>query len=132
MYIVRYADDFKILCKNYNNARKAYIGIKEWLYKRLGLEINEDKSKITNIKKKGTEFLGFYFKLQTKNKKYIIQSHICEKAKKRIQNDISKRIMEIKKYPTGINAHLYNNYTRNKKLLSNCHDGKYRLSLHSI
>ena len=58
-YFVRYADDFKIFCKDYETARKLFIGSKMWLKDRLGLEISEEKSKITNIRKNYTEFLGF-------------------------------------------------------------------------
>ena len=45
MYIVRYADDFKILCNDYISAKKMFFGVKEWLRTRLGLEISKEKSK---------------------------------------------------------------------------------------
>ena len=59
MFIVRYADDFKILCRDYKTAKKIFIAVKEWLWERLGLEISPEKSKITNVRKKKTDFLGF-------------------------------------------------------------------------
>lgn len=39
-YIVRYADDFKIICKRKSDAEKLFIATKEWLKERLGLEIS--------------------------------------------------------------------------------------------
>lgn len=42
MYIVRYADDFKIFCRNRGDAVKTFIAVKQWLKERLSLEINEE------------------------------------------------------------------------------------------
>lgn len=49
-----------------------------WLKERLGLEINEEKSSIVNLKQKYSEFLGFKFKLKSKNKKHVITSNVSE------------------------------------------------------
>lgn len=62
MYLVRYADDFKIFTNSYDNARKIKIAVEKWLKERLGLEISEEKSKITNLRKNGTDFLGIRFR----------------------------------------------------------------------
>ncbi|MGR5875681.1 reverse transcriptase domain-containing protein [Bacillus pacificus] len=56
MYLVRYADDFKIFTNSYENARKIKIAVEKWLKERLGLEISEEKSKITNLRKNGYRF----------------------------------------------------------------------------
>ena len=45
MYLVRYADDFKIFTNSYDNARKIKIAVEKWLKERLGLEISEEKVK---------------------------------------------------------------------------------------
>ena len=58
-YFVRYADDFKILCRDYKTAKNIFIATKDWLNERLGLEISPNKSKITNVRKGKTDFLGF-------------------------------------------------------------------------
>lgn len=58
-YFVRYADDFKIFCRNRDTAERIFEATKLWLRDRLQLQINDDKSKITNLRKKETEFLGF-------------------------------------------------------------------------
>ncbi len=108
MYIVRYADDFKIMCKSYEEANKTLKSVKEWLNLRLKLEVSEEKTKITNVKKHSTEFLGFKLKAYLKGKKYIVQSHICEKAKEKIKANIAKRILAIKEHTTCKNVCLYN------------------------
>lgn len=56
MFIVRYADDFKIFCSSYEDAQKIFIATKQWLSERLHLEVSPDKSKITNLRKNYTDF----------------------------------------------------------------------------
>lgn len=58
-YFVRYADDFKIFCRNRDTADKVFHATKLWLKDRLTLEISDEKSKITNLRKSESEFLGF-------------------------------------------------------------------------
>lgn len=48
IHIVRYADDFKIMCKTHDDAVRAFNATKNWLKERLNLDISEDKSKIVN------------------------------------------------------------------------------------
>lgn len=84
MYLVRYADDFKIFCKNQTDANKIFEAVKQWLKERLSLDINEEKSQIIDIRKKSSEFLGFQLKAYKKKKKWIIVSHMTEKAKKQV------------------------------------------------
>lgn len=43
MWIVRYADDFKIFCRKRSDADKIFIAVKQWLRDRLKLEISEEK-----------------------------------------------------------------------------------------
>lgn len=69
MFIVRYADDFKIFCKNRNTAKKAFIATNMWLKERLNLQISKDKSKVVNLNKNYSEFLGFKMKVRNKGKK---------------------------------------------------------------
>lgn len=56
MYLVRYADDFKIFTNNRNNAYKIYHGAQQFLKQRLKLIMSEEKSKITNLKKQEVSF----------------------------------------------------------------------------
>ena len=45
MYIVRYADDFKIFCGKRSNADKIFTAVKNLLKERLKLNISQEKSK---------------------------------------------------------------------------------------
>ena len=67
-YIVRYADDFKIFCRNRADAVKMFEATKLWLKDRLGLEISPEKSKIVNLKRHYSDFLGFKLKVRKKGK----------------------------------------------------------------
>jgi len=46
IWIIRYSDDFKIMCKDHITAQKIFKAVKMWL-----IEISKDKSKITNLRK---------------------------------------------------------------------------------
>ena len=98
MHIVRYADDFKIYCRDRISAIKTFHAVKNWLNDRLELEINEEKSKVVNLKKEYSEFLGIKMKLKYWNNKWTIKSHITDKAKYKIISDIKHQLKKIKKY----------------------------------
>ena len=83
MYIVRYADDFKIFCRKRSDAEKVFTATKKWLWDRLKLQISEEKSKIVNLKRHYSEFLGFKLKAVKKGKGYVVRSHMSDKALKR-------------------------------------------------
>lgn len=89
-YLVRYADDFKIFCKKHSDAVKLFEATKQWLWERLGLEISPEKSKIVNVKRHYSEFLGFKLRVREKGKKpdgskrYVIEAHVRDKALKKI------------------------------------------------
>lgn len=98
-YFVRYADDFKIICKSYQDAVKLKIATINWLKERLFLEVSEEKTKIVNLKKNYSDFLGFKVKVRKKNKngRYTIISHISNKAKERVKNGIKSNLKNIRK-----------------------------------
>lgn len=101
-YIVRYADDFKIFCRNRKDAENMFTATKSWLKERLGLDISPDKSKIVNLKKQYSEFLGFKMKVVRKGKKvngqakYAVQSHMSDKSKARIKKQAAEAMRDIK------------------------------------
>ncbi len=68
MYIVRYADDFRILCRTKSEAEKIMIAVTKWLNERLRLEASTEKTRIVNVKKRYSEFLGFKIKVHQKGK----------------------------------------------------------------
>lgn len=102
MYIVRYADDFKIYCKTRKDAEKTFIAVKQWLKERLGLDINEEKSGITDIRRNSIEFLGFNLKAHKKNKKWTIVSYMTDKAKENVIDNIKKQTKIIQKRPNPV------------------------------
>ena len=112
MRIVRYADDFKIFCRNCKDADRAYHAVKDWLLKRLKLEISDEKSKVTNLRKRDSEFLGFHMKLIRKRRTWVISSNVCDKAMSHMQKELSKAIIEIQNSKTASNIksniHEYN------------------------
>lgn len=97
MYMVRYADDFKIFCKNYNDAKKIFIATKLWLKDRLKLDISLEKSKITNLRNNYSEFLGFKMKVIPKQNNYVVKSSMSNKSKKRVINELKHIIIKLEK-----------------------------------
>ena len=109
-YLIRYADDFKIVCKTKEDADKWFIATKLWLKDRLNLEVNTEKSKVVNLKRRYSEFLGLKVKAvqkgynkRTKSKvsKFVVKSHIRDKALKRISQTAHDRIKDIISAGTG-------------------------------
>ena len=93
-HIIRYADDFKIFCKTYGEAVRLKYAVEEWLMDRLKLETSKEKSKITNLKTGYSEFLGIKFKLIPKGRKWVIKSHMTDKAIKTQQRKLKRAIAE--------------------------------------
>ena len=93
VHIIRYADDFKLFCRKRSDAEKVFIAVKLWLRDRLKLEVSEEKSKIVNLKRHYSEFLGFEIKAVKKRKRYVVKSHMTPKA---IQREKDKLIEQVK------------------------------------
>lgn len=108
MYIVRYADDFKIFCKSHSAAVKIFHAVEMWLKERLGLEISPEKSKITNLRRDYTEFLGIKIKAVPKKKKYVIHSEMTDKSKSKCVEKLKTAINIIKENTTIQNINNYN------------------------
>jgi RNA-directed DNA polymerase len=59
--MIRYADDFVILCRTESEARKALDEVREWMAKA-GLTLHPEKTRIVDATRKGGfEFLGWHF-----------------------------------------------------------------------
>lgn len=119
-YIVRYADDFKIFCRNREDAIKMFEATKGWLKDRLGLDISPEKSKVVNLRRHYSEFLGFKMKVRIKGKKkngqpkYVVEAHVKE-AKLQKMKQHCKYIMGLlrKTYNKGMEykwIQMYNSY----------------------
>ena len=101
MRIVRYADDFKIFCRTKEDAEKTYYAVKDWLWKRLKLEVSDEKSKVTNLRKRDSEFLGFRIKLRRKSNSWVITSNVCDKAIHRISKELADSVKAIQSSKTA-------------------------------
>ena len=128
VYIVRYADDFKLFCRNQQDAVKLFEASKQWLKNRLHLEVSKEKSKIVNLRKNYSYFLGIKFKVHRKGKKsnkdtkWVVKSHIQEKALNKIKENVRKHITNIQKpkKSIGLAIDLYNSFVMGIHNYYNC------------
>lgn len=110
-WLVRYADDFKIVCRTRKDAEKWFYAVRKWLKEQLELEISLEKSRIVNLRKNYSEFLGLKVKAVRKGNKpkckeptprFVVQSHINGKALQRISQTANSRIHDIIEAGNGI------------------------------
>jgi len=109
-YIVRYADDFKILCRDWKTAQKWYHAVKSYLQERLKLDISPEKSQILSLRKRSSEFLGFTIKAGKKGQQRVSHTGITSQKKQQIKREMKERIQKIRQSPTAKNALLFNSY----------------------
>lgn len=110
MYIVRYADDFKIFTRESKTASKIFHATKSYLKKHLKLDISPEKSKITNLRKRSSEFLGFEIKAIKKRNKHVARTSVSQKSKDTIKKNVKKHIYNLQKYPNKLSVSNYNSY----------------------
>lgn len=99
VHAVRYADDFKIFCPTHAEAVKAFKATEMWLKDRLGLDISPDKSKVVNLKRQYSDFLGFKLKVRKKGKKYVVRSHMSDKAYKKAHEKLTEEVKKLAHSP---------------------------------
>ena len=97
MYIVRYADDFRIFCRTKTDAERTKIAITQWLYERLKLVVSPEKTRVVNVKRKYSEFLGFKIRVHPKGQNQVVQSHISDKQLKRKKQALIEQAKKIAK-----------------------------------
>lgn len=89
-----------------------YYAVNDFLHTRLRLEISEQKSKVVNLKKNSSEFLGFRFKAHLKKTKkrtlYVARSHMTKNALKNAQIKVKQTIKEIQKHQSVENVWRFN------------------------
>ena len=59
--IVRFADDFIILCKSQKGAERVMKGVKRYLEEELGLTVHPEKSRVVDSTREPFTFLGYEF-----------------------------------------------------------------------
>lgn len=110
-YIVRYADDFKIMCRTYDEAQRWYHATVDFLKTRLKLDISLEKSKVVNMHKNSSDYLGFKIKVVPKGKTrygYIAKTDMSDKAVKKAKSNLKAKVKSIQKHTTSQNINNYN------------------------
>ncbi len=102
IYIVRYADDFRIFCHNADTAKRTMQAVTQWLKERLRLDISPEKTRVVNLRKHYSEFLGIKMKLMQSKRKLIVQSRVSDKAVKRIKAEAKLKIKAVARPPKGM------------------------------
>ncbi|CAI9387094.1 hypothetical protein BACSP_01885 [Bacillus sp. T2.9-1] len=109
-YLVRYADDFKILTTDVKTAYKWYHAVRLYLKDRLNLDISPEKSKVINLRKQGTEFLGYRIRAVKHKSGFVTRSDVRDKSIKRIKARGREIILEIRNSPTAGNIQKWNSF----------------------
>ena len=110
-FIVRYADDFKIMCSTYEEAQRFYHSTVDFLNKRLKLEISPEKSKVVHLKKNSSDFLGFKIKVIPKGKTkhgYVAKTDMNQKALKKAKTNLKLKVKDIVRHTTTFQIARYN------------------------
>ncbi|NDY73829.1 CRISPR-associated endonuclease Cas1 [Desulfobacter hydrogenophilus] len=76
---VRYADDYILQCASKDQALEADLAVKDYLSRKLSLQLNENKSPVASLEQ-GFDFLGIHFKGTTRS--------ISEKKRNRINSKL--------------------------------------------
>jgi len=109
-YLVRYADDFKVLCRDWKTAQKWYHAIKLYLKQRLKLDISPEKSQVINLRKRKSEFLGFTIRANKKGNKRVAHTGLKASKKRKIKEELKKYVRKLRASPTTQNALLFNSF----------------------
>ena len=86
---------YKLIKDWESTAKKTYTAVVKWLKERLSLEISEEKSGITNLKKNYMEFLGIKIRAVSKSGKSAVRSHMTDKAKEKAKKKAAESIKRI-------------------------------------
>jgi RNA-directed DNA polymerase len=129
--LVRYADDFVILCDNQDEAEKALKDIQEWLNKA-DLKLNMEKTRIVNANETAFEFLGYRFEKGRRwpRKKSLkkLKDKIKEKTKRTNGHSLLEIVSNINKVLKG----WFEYYKHSHKYTFGSIDSWIRMRLRSI
>lgn len=98
--LVRYADDFVIICRSQQQAEAALSGARDIL-DGLGLQLHPDKTKVVDLRdgREGFDFLGCHFRARMSGRlweqqrivRYYLQRWPSQRAMKRLREKIHDR-----------------------------------------
>lgn len=130
--MIRYADDFVVLCRTKEEAREALKVINDWV-KDAGLSLHPDKTKLVDATKRGGfDFLGYHFergyKWPRKKSENKLKDSIRNKTPRTYGDNLEKCISGINKTLEGWYEYFkHSHYTTFRPL-----DGWIRMRLRSI
>ena len=111
-YFVRYADDWVILTDNQEDAEKLKHKAKRYLADTLKLELSEEKTLITNTRKRAIKFLGAEFRMFNKNGKWVCKTSPERERFHRKMLDLKRELFYLRKVATWDTERLVQNITR--------------------
>ena len=94
--MVRYADDFVILCSTEEEAKKALTEVNQWMAEN-GLTLHPNKTRIGNcaIEGDGFEFLGYRFECGQRTVRKSSLKKMRDTIRKRTKRTVNGSIKEI-------------------------------------
>lgn len=102
--LIRYADDFVIVCKNHKNVSHSYRAIK-LIMAKLELKLNPEKTKIVNLwgGKEGFDFLGYHnrkvrLRMMSGAQYYALEQWISKSAIKRVRDKVKETLKDATLY----------------------------------
>ena len=97
-FLVRYADDFVIVTDTRAHAEEWKRRLERFLRERMKLTLSQEKTLITDVRKKRIKFLGYEFKLVPGKAKrgYITRT---KPDRERLKRKVDEIVREIKKIP---------------------------------
>jgi RNA-directed DNA polymerase len=78
--MVRYADDFVILCRSAEAAQRALSLVEAWVAEN-GLTLHPKKTRLVDARRDGFDFLGYHFR----NTRHGIRHWVCEKSLRKLK-----------------------------------------------
>jgi len=114
---VRYADDILILCRNYEDAERFRHSVIKYLTHSMKLEINEEKTKIYDLKREKMKYLGYDFyvfkskvKKARESGKYMVANTLPKSKEDEIVDKCGALLYAIKRSPHFETIHAWNAY----------------------
>ena len=99
------------MCRTYDEAQRWYHATVDFLESRLRLEVSPEKSKVLNLKKNSSTYLGFKIKVVPKGKTrygYIAKTDMSDKAITKAKSNLKEKIKRIQKHPNSFTVGIYN------------------------
>ena len=129
--MVRYADDFVLLCRTADEAARALEFVRQWVAAN-GLTLHATKTKIVDVRTEGFDFLGYHFvkhyRLPRKKSLAKLKDAIRAKTKRTSGDSLSCIVNDVNQTLRGWFAYFQNAWKTTFRPL----DGWVRMRLRSI